>query len=88
MEEQIKRLTEMLLEKNDQLSYMDARTWVELLWEDFEATRAKAGREYQGKEMTERIVEQWIQHYGPRLHELAQTHPQYKKWFEHKQFFQ
>lgn len=56
--------------KNDQLNEQEARMWVELLWEDFETTRAKAGREYKGKEMTESIVKQWIQNYGPKLHEM------------------
>ena len=43
------RLTRLLLDKNDYLSSAQAKIWVELLWEDFEATYAKAGRPYQGK---------------------------------------
>lgn len=72
------KLAKLLLGKNDQLSYHQARTWVELLWEDFETTYAKAGREYQGSEMTERIVKQWIENYGEKLHEFAATNPKYK----------
>lgn len=72
------RLAKLLLEKNDQLSYNQARTWVELLWEDFETTYAKAGRTYKGSEMTERIVQQWIENYGEKLHEFVATNPKYK----------
>ncbi|MFD2442425.1 YfhJ family protein [Bacillus sp. CGMCC 1.16607] len=57
---------------------MQARTWVELLWEDFESTHAKAGREYLGPEMTEKIVRQWIQYYGEKLHEFVANNPKYK----------
>ncbi|MDQ1147324.1 hypothetical protein QE429_004151 [Bacillus sp. SORGH_AS 510] len=71
-------LTKLLLEKNHDLSYVQARTWVELLWEDFESTYAKAGWEYKGSEMTERIVKQWIENYGDKLHEFIATNPKYK----------
>ncbi|MDQ0200690.1 YfhJ family protein [Neobacillus ginsengisoli] len=74
------RLTKSLLSKNPQLSYNLARTWVELLWDDFETTSAKAGRTYQGSEMTERIVHQWIENYGEKLHEFAATNPKYKEF--------
>lgn len=76
------RLTKGLLEKNDQLSYNQALTWVELLWDDIETTSAKAGREYQGSEMTERIVQQWIDHYGSRLHDFVASNPKYKHYLE------
>jgi hypothetical protein len=71
-------LTKLLLEKNHDLSFDQARTWVELLWEDFETTYAKAGWEYKGSEMTERIVKQWIENYGDKLHEFIATNPKYK----------
>lgn len=71
MEEIFQRMAKELQNLNSQLSDLEARTWVELLWEDFEATRAKAGREYKGKEMTERIVRQWIRNDGPMLHEMS-----------------
>lgn len=57
MEQYFERLTEQLMEKNNMLTYEEARTWVELLWSDFETTYAKAGRKYKGQETTERIVE-------------------------------
>ena len=76
------RLTKRLLEKNDQLSYNLARTWVELLWDDIETTNAKAGRKYQGSEMTERIVQQWIDNYGEKLHEFAAANPKYKHYLD------
>jgi hypothetical protein len=70
-------LARILLEKNEELSYARARTWVELLWEDFETTYAKARGEYLGKEMTSRLVKQWIDSYGGRLHEFASRNPKY-----------
>ncbi|MED1599960.1 YfhJ family protein [Alkalihalophilus marmarensis] len=71
METIFKRLTEELLAVNNELSAEAARTWVEGLWEDFETTRAKAGREYKGQEVTEQIVLKWIKQYGPHLHKYA-----------------
>lgn len=74
------RLTKLLLDKNDYLSYAQARVWIELLWEDFEATNAKAGH-YHGSEMTQRIVKQWIEQYGENLHEFAAGNPKYQQYF-------
>jgi hypothetical protein len=73
-------LTKLLLEKNKELSFEQARTWVELLWDDFETTYAKAGWEYKGSEMTERIVKQWVENYGNRLHDFVATNPKYKRF--------
>ncbi|MRG87529.1 YfhJ family protein [Salinibacillus xinjiangensis] len=70
MEEIFQRLSRELRSVNDTLTEEQARTWVEMLWEDFETTRAKAGRKYKGQEVTESIVKKWIQNYGPRLHEV------------------
>ncbi|MCA1024155.1 hypothetical protein GLW04_14950 [Halobacillus litoralis] len=84
MNEIYQRLAEALYKKNENLTMDEALTWVELLWEDFETTRAKAGREYEGKKVTEQIVTQWIQNYGPRLHEFAATNSKYKKMLEKK----
>ncbi|MEH7117578.1 YfhJ family protein [Neobacillus vireti] len=80
MNEYHERLVTMLMEKNVQLSYEQARTWVELLWDDFETSYAKAGWEYKGSEMAERIVTQWIENYGDNLHEFVATNPKYKKF--------
>ncbi|MFS0655797.1 YfhJ family protein [Bacillus sp. 179-C3.3 HS] len=68
MEQYFERLTEQLMNKNNMLTYEEARTWVELLWSDFETTYAKAGRKYKGQETTERIVYEWIESYGAQLH--------------------
>lgn len=38
MESNFNRLTELLLEKNPNMSTERARTWVELLWSDYEST--------------------------------------------------
>ncbi|MBD8071214.1 YfhJ family protein [Bacillus sp. PS06] len=71
-------LIELLLEKNKQLSYEQAQVWVELLWDDFETTYAKAGYEYQGRQLTEKIVRQMIENYGENLHEFVAKNPKYK----------
>ncbi|CAM3901836.1 YfhJ family protein [Alkalicoccus chagannorensis] len=84
MEETKDRLTRRLMEKNKDLTFQDAQTWVELLWEDFEATYAKAGRSYKGEDMAEKIVTQWVDNYGDRLHELAARYPKYQKWFQQR----
>jgi hypothetical protein len=65
------RLTNELLMMNDSLSYAQARTWIELLWEDFETTQAKAGYPYRGFTIKENIVRGWIKNYGPKLHEFV-----------------
>lgn len=78
MEEIFQKLTERLLQKNSRLSVARARTWVELLWEDFETTYAKAGHDYRGKELTEKMVTQLIDSYGTNLHEFAARNPKYK----------
>ena len=73
----IENLTEELLNKNPNLSTGKARTWVELLWSDFETTYAKAGYDYRGVEYTERIIRQWIESYGDKIHEFAGRNPKY-----------
>jgi hypothetical protein len=78
MNEYFERLTNYLLEKNPSLAYAQARTWVELLWEDFETTYARAGYEYRGKELTEKVVRQWIDRYGTTLHKFQTNNPKYK----------
>ncbi|MDF2037987.1 YfhJ family protein [Cytobacillus oceanisediminis] len=82
MKEYQQKLYELLLEKNKMLSVSQAQTWIELLWEDFESTYAKAGREYKGAEMTERIVRQWVENHGSRLHEFVANNPKYKHLLE------
>lgn len=74
------RLTKLLLDRNDFLSSAQARIWVELLWDDFETTYAKAGKPYQGNEMTEKVVKQWIEQYGEKLHEFVAQNPKYKDY--------
>lgn len=75
------KLTNYLLGKNDFLSYAQARIWVELLWDDFETTYAKAGHEYLGSETTTRVVKQWIEQYGGSLHEFSGQNSKYKQYF-------
>ncbi|MFA9559256.1 YfhJ family protein [Evansella sp. AB-rgal1] len=87
MNDYFERLTNRLLEHNDNMSYSEARTWIELLWEDFESTYAKAGHKYKGKDMTEKVLLEWIDHYGPRLHEVLLEKPKYRELFEKKRFY-
>jgi hypothetical protein len=75
--ESIEKLTALLAEKNPNLSANKARTWIELLWSDFESTYAKAGYDYRGAEYTERIITQWITSYGDKIHEFAGRNPKY-----------
>lgn len=76
IEQKVAELTEVLVEAS-QLSQAKARVWIELLWSDFESTYAKAGYDYKGMEMTERIIRQWIQSYGRDIHAFAGRNPKY-----------
>ncbi|QCR33758.1 YfhJ family protein [Lysinibacillus sp. SGAir0095] len=73
----IEKLTQILAEKNPNLSVNKARTWIELLWSDFESTYAKAGYDYRGAEYTEKIILQWITSFGDKIHEFAGRNPKY-----------
>lgn len=77
MNDIIEKLTALLMEKNEKLSYAQGRIWVELLWGDFEATYARAGV-YNGEEITEKIVTTWIENHGAHLHEIVSNNPKYK----------
>lgn len=80
------KLVKFLLDKNDYLSYSEARIWVELLWDDFETTSARAGREYLGSEMTEKIVKKWIEQYGKSLHEFISQNPKYTEYLNNGKY--
>lgn len=71
-------LTLLLLKRNQQLSYEKALSWVELLWDDFETTYAKAGHKYQGEQMTEKVVRQLIDSYGSNLDHFIAKNPKYR----------
>lgn len=73
----IEKLTQILAETNPNLSVQKARTWIELLWSDFESTYAKAGYDYRGAEYTEKIIQQWITSFGDKIHEFAGRNPKY-----------
>ena len=77
MQEKIDQLIEELASKNNLLSVARARVWIELLWSDFESSYAKAGYEYKGSEVTEKVIRQWIDSYGDRIHEFAVNNPKY-----------
>ncbi|MBY6038380.1 YfhJ family protein [Fictibacillus nanhaiensis] len=82
MEERFDRLAKLLQKMNTTLSDQEAREWVEGLWEDFESTRAKAGREYEGQEVTEKMVTQLITSYGHKLHEYVSTNPKFQRFIK------
>jgi len=77
MKEIIEELIAELRDKNENLSEEKARVWIELLVSDFEASYAKAGYDYQGTEVVEKVVRQWIQSYGDKIHEFAGRNPKY-----------
>lgn len=77
MEQSFERLTQELLLKNPEMSVGRARTWVELLWSDYESTSAKAGYSVRGAEYTENLVRQLITSYGDKLHLFAAKNPKY-----------
>ncbi|WP_158738418.1 YfhJ family protein [Alteribacillus sp. YIM 98480] len=79
MEDVFQRLTKKLLDNNSNLSAGQARTWIEHLWEDFEVTRARSGREYKGSNVTETIVTKWIEQYGAHLHKYEATNMKFDK---------
>ena len=77
IEERIEQLVEELAAKNEALSVAKARVWIELLWSDFESSYAKAGYDYKGAEVAEKVIRQWITSYGDRIHEFAGNNPKY-----------
>jgi len=77
MKERIEDLIQELTSKNKALSESKARVWIELLWSDFESSYAKAGYDYKGAEVTEKVIRQWIESYGERIHEFAGNNPKY-----------
>ena len=77
MKEVIEQLSIELQEKNPNITEDKARTWIELLASDFESSYAKAGYDYQGTEVVEKVVRQWIDSYGENIHEFAASNPKY-----------
>ncbi|TWT24113.1 YfhJ family protein [Planomicrobium sp. CPCC 101110] len=77
MKELIEELIAELRDKNEELSEAKARVWIELLVSDFEASYAKAGYDYQGTAVVEKVVRQWIESYGDKIHEFAGRNPKY-----------
>ncbi|QFG00182.1 hypothetical protein PB01_15940 [Psychrobacillus glaciei] len=82
MQDKIDALTTQLIEKNEQLSASKARTWIELLWSDFESSYARAGYDYKGAAVTEMVIKKWIEGYGDQLHEFASSNEKYKHLLE------
>ncbi|MFB4165959.1 YfhJ family protein [Alteribacillus sp. JSM 102045] len=87
MEDVFQRLTNKLLNINTNLSAGQARTWIEYLWEDFEVTRARSGREYKGTEVTEKIVRKWIEQYGAYLHKYEATNSKFNELNKERNYF-
>ncbi len=82
MNDKIEELTQLLMEKNEKLSYEKALAWIELLWSDFESSYARAGYEYKGAAVSEMVIRKWIDGYGSQLHEFASTNDKYKHLLE------
>jgi len=77
MQERIDQLVQELVAKNETLAEPKARVWIELLWSDFESSYAKAGYDYKGAEVAEKVIRQWIDSHGDRIHEFAGNNPKY-----------
>lgn len=77
MKEMIEELTKELNGKNENLSEEKARVWIELLVSDFESSYAKAGYDYQGTAVVEKVIRQWIESYGDKIHEFVARNPKY-----------
>ncbi|QNR20286.1 hypothetical protein HNY42_04765 [Exiguobacterium sp. Helios] len=76
--EALKGLSEELQEVNETLTPLEALTWVEVLWEDFEATLARAGEKYQGEAVAVHFVQQQIKQHGSMLHRFNTTNEKFK----------
>ncbi len=63
---------------NPVLTPIEALTWVEVLWEDFEATLARAGEKYQGEAVAVRFVERQIKQHGAMLHRFNTSNEKFK----------
>lgn len=77
-EQALQQLAEELLQVNEVLIPEEALTWVEVLWEDFEATLARAGEKYQGEAVAVHFVEQQIKQHGAMLHRFNTTNEKFK----------
>lgn len=75
-----KRLTNLLLEKNNYISYWQARTWIKVLWHEIEATYPHPNWYYQAKAV-EKVIREWILQYGDQIHELVDKQPDLKRLF-------
>jgi hypothetical protein len=74
----LKQLAEDLLQVNDVQTPDEALTWVEVLWEDFEAALARAGEKYQGEAGAVHFVEQQIKQHWAMLHRFNTTNEKFK----------
>ncbi|WP_159173889.1 YfhJ family protein [Exiguobacterium oxidotolerans] len=74
----LEKLAGELQAVNPVLTPIEALTWVEVLWEDFEATLARAGEKYQGEAVAVRFVEQQIKQHGAMLHRFNTSNEKFK----------
>lgn len=70
MYEHLDELVASLLAENSQLDKEKAVWWVEMLWNDFESSYAKAGYPYKGPDYTADYVAKQIKQHGKHLHEI------------------
>lgn len=75
------KLTNFLLEKNDHISYWQAKIWVEFLWYDIEMSLPPNKlSDLQQIRATEKVIREWINQYGMTLHEFVHEHPKYDRF--------
>lgn len=67
-----------LIAKNPNFNYNQARTWVELMWDDISTNYAKAAFTQLSDDRVAGIIRSWIEGHGERLHEFIAKNPLYK----------
>lgn len=70
MYDYLEKLTTTLLAENPQLDKEKATWWIEMLWNDFESSYAKAGYPYKGPAYTADYVAKQISRHGKYLHHI------------------
>ena len=78
MKELQEELIVALIAKNNHFNYNQARTWVELMWDDISTNYAKAAFTQLSEDRVASIIRSWIDGHGERLHEFIAKNPLYK----------
>lgn len=71
-----------LIAQEPSLTYHQARTWIELMWDDIATTHAKALFSVMEDEKIASIIRHWIKGHGDHLKDFIATNPLYKHLLE------